>query len=301
MRFVDLFCGCGGASLGLLKAGLVWHASADFDPDAVASYELLTGFKPRLEDLCKIPLKNILGKFRGLVWMSPPCQSFSVMQADADDCRAELLCKVFNQVAFEYPDSWIVLENVPNLVNFDIFDEVALSAFKSRRVYFDKERAREYVLNAIDFGVPQSRNRLFWIVPPKDTPVPPPPRGKVARAPTFRAAIGDFADPDPENWPLSQNERRVLEAQNKPKGFSPNNRWEDVPPTVLASRRVFLNSGKFNHPEYPRRLTVGECMAIQGLPAMRLVGDMASRYRQVGNAVPPALSEAIGRTVLAAV
>lgn len=301
MRFVDLFCGCGGAGLGLLNAGLAHYKSFDNDIDAAASHRLLTGHSTTLADLSSKPICDLVGKFAGLFWMSSPCQSFSRLQRlanDPTDSRVRLFLGAFRQVLEGYEQSWLVVENVPDLIGYPAFEEAADLVLRLRGMHFYPERMRQYVLSSEFFGVPQRRARLYWIIPPNGTPVPAPLPPKGGRPLTFRDAIGPgFSDHDPESWPLTKTELSFIKARLR-NGYCPANEWGTIPSTVLASKQVRLHSGMFNHPAEDRRLTVGECMAIQGLPPIKLSGSLEARYRQVGNAVPPAMAEAIGRLII---
>jgi DNA (cytosine-5)-methyltransferase 1 len=293
MRFSDLFCGCGGASLGLIRAGLRHHSSFDSNPDAVASYRILTGREATMADLESTPLSSLIGGFRGLIWASPPCQACSRMQNNRRDSRIGLMQNVLIQAITEFPDSWVVFENVDNVLRMDCLQPVFSAIYRSRGVLFDENRAKKYVVNASAFGVPQNRRRLVLPIPPAGRQVPPPLDAKFPPK-SFSSIIGrGFRDHDPEHWGMTEMEQYAI--SGKILGYCPRNSWRDVPPCVLASKRVYLHSGKFNHPGADRRLSVGESMAIQALPRVRLAGDMASRYRQVGNAVPPPMAEAAVR------
>jgi site-specific DNA-cytosine methylase len=217
------------------------------------------------------------------------------MQNKPNDIRVKLLQDVLLQLITQYPTSWIVFENVENVIRLNCLQTAFQAIHRSRGVLFDEDRAKTYVVNAADLGVPQNRRRLVLPIPPVGYSVPPP-LAKTSSPKTFGQVIGKgFKDPDPEHWGMTAAEKII---QDNLDGYCPSNSWDVTPTCVLASKRVFLNSGKYNHPNGARRLSVGENMAIQGLPLVKLAGDMASRYRQVGNAVPPPLSEAIGKQII---
>jgi DNA (cytosine-5)-methyltransferase 1 len=271
--------------------------ACDKEDDALASYLKLTGHVPTKADLSVSTVGSLLGGFKGLIWMSPPCQPFSGMTPNENDVRVDLFRKVVKEVVERYYDSWVVLENVPNIIRFSAVTEAMDWVYKSRNIYFDEHRLKRFVIDCSAFGVPQQRKRLFWIIPPKGKPVPNIPQSSMP-AKTFRDVIGgDFRDHDPEHWKLIRGERAILSTKRRA-SYAPENRWEDIPTTVLAAKRVYMHSGRFTHPQHKRRLTVGECMAIQGLPLVKLCGNMESRYRQTGNAVPPLVAKAVGKLIL---
>jgi DNA (cytosine-5)-methyltransferase 1 len=280
-------------SVGLVKAGFRATAAIDNDDDCLSSYKSIVGFKPTKADLGVSKLKDLLPRIPTLVHMSCPCQPFSRMQRATDDDRVELFKTLLSQSLEAFPTSWITVENVPEISDNPVMNEAVERVLAARRHYFDEGLLKTFVLDARDFGVPQTRRRLVWIIPPKGVPIPRAPKGIPPRTLSFRTAIGKIEDHDPEHWPLNQKERACIHESR--------NTWDECPRTIIASTRMHLKSiGRYVHPDIDRRLTVGECMAIQSLPPIKLMGNVKSRYRQVGNAVPPPMAEAVGRTILAA-
>lgn len=162
---VDLFCGCGGLSLGFEKAGYDIALAIDLWNDAVNTYnhnhansvavckdiheldnEMLT--KMRLE-------KNIVGVIGG-----PPCQGYSTVGTrDVNDPRNHLYleyCRVVEQLQPKF----FVIENVKGLLtlNKGMFKDDIVNRF-SKLGY----NVTYKLLNASDYGVPQSRQRVFFI------------------------------------------------------------------------------------------------------------------------------------------
>lgn len=162
---VDLFCGCGGLSLGFEKAGYDIALAIDLWNDAVNTYnhnhensvavckdiheldnEMLT--KMRLE-------KNIVGVIGG-----PPCQGYSTVGTrDVNDPRNHLYleyCRVVEQLKPKF----FVIENVKGLLtlNKGMFKDDIVNRF-SKLGY----NVTYKLLNASDYGVPQSRQRVFFI------------------------------------------------------------------------------------------------------------------------------------------
>jgi DNA (cytosine-5)-methyltransferase 1 len=171
---LDLFCGCGGLSLGLHRAGLEILAAIDFDPKAVAVYKAnLTDTSHVLcEDLTKFPpaeLQRLIRRDRvDVIAGGPPCQGFSqVRQRDGanngkrlvPDSRRTLYQQYFEYVRHFRPKAF-VMENVLGI----------RSAEEGRYYTAVKATAREcgyrvsgVVLDASELGVPQKRRRQ-WII-----------------------------------------------------------------------------------------------------------------------------------------
>lgn len=290
LSFVDLFCGCGGASVGLIRAGMRHVAAYDIDHDALASYLLLAGHQATECDIADVDVASVV-QGADVVWVSAPCQEISrargKVEKDSDGIR--LFVSVMRQLV---PlDCWIVVENSQNLATFQQMDDIYDLIMRHRRMYFGNGTIQKYVLDCSKYGVPQKRVRLFWAIPPTGC-LPLSFRDPKVEKSSFKALQATH-DPDPERMTLTVGER--INAQ-----FLPKNSWEDLPKTVLASHRAWLKDGRYMHPEEDRRLTVGENMILQCLPLKKICGNLRSRYRQVGNAVPPPMAEMIGRKIIEA-
>jgi len=162
---VDLFCGCGGLSLGAYNAGFQTKLSIDIDADLSSSYsknfplsKLVNG------DLASINPNelfsaNPVGKLAGVVG-GPPCQGFSIMGKRAnDDPRNTLLARYFEYIKYLEP-KFFVMENVPGLnekKNRKVLD-AALEILPARYNILTPQ-----ILNAKDFGAATSRPRLLVI------------------------------------------------------------------------------------------------------------------------------------------
>jgi DNA (cytosine-5)-methyltransferase 1 len=162
-------------------------------------------------------------------------------------------------------------------------------------------------VNARDYGGPQDRQRVILVGFRKDLGVGdfslPGGGGKNTLA---DALAGTPADP-----------LDVCRAPFSPRYMSRNRKrgWNDASYTIPAmAKQVAIHPGspdmvkmgadqwRFGHGGETRRLSYRECAAIQTFPAdMEFVGDLTSKYRQIGNAVPVRLAECIARAVHAQV
>lgn len=266
-----------------------------------------------------------------------PCQSFSMAgkRDPKQDVRTNLYKQFLRVVKLVKPE-YFVAENVSGMkqLGSGSFLDEQQSAYE-RAGY----NVTNQVLNARDFGVPQSRKRLFIVGVRKDLRqkfiFPEATHGKLTKnTPHLKpyASHGD-AIKDLPLWPSGEFYERP---QDPDKGFSwyfmSRNRkakWDEVAFTVVANwRHVTLHpasptmtltwsdlangwkqrwdfTDEYDHIveqearsilESPRRLSWRECARIQTFPKdFEPVGDVESKFTQIGNAVPPKLAEVIFR------
>ena len=187
------------------------------------------------------------------------------------------------------------------------------------------------LLNARDFGVPADRKRVFIVGVRRDVGLhyhfPPnkcgPPGGRLPAWHSHGDAILDLWPGSPTDyyhrlkdpfswWYLSRNRKRPWDTPS----YTISANWRHVPlhpasPTMYMThsnladgwKQYWRFTGDYDHLdehyerpvlEHPRRLTWQECAAIQTFPKdFEPVGSIQSKYKQIGNAVPPILMEAI--------
>ena len=159
MTGIDLFAGCGGASLGLHMAGVDIRAAYDCDADACATH---CGLLPACPVVCA-DLKAMASADLpevDLWWASPPCQAWSVAgkRLGAEDDR-DLFPWTLSAIEARRP-RWVCIENVPGLLSWDdgryfwtIIDRLEQSGYT----------VAHRVLIAEWYGVPQRRKRVFIV------------------------------------------------------------------------------------------------------------------------------------------
>lgn len=198
---IDLFAGAGGLSLGFEQAGFDIAAAVEIDPIHCATHEF--NF-PKTKTICA-SVVNLLGadirSLAGLgdreidvVFGGAPCQGFSMIGKRAlDDNRNQL---VFHYVRLvnELQPKYCVFENVKGLTlgkhaKFleELVEALRDSGYKVLMPY--------KVLNAANFGVPQSRERLFLIAARNDQPMPEY-GGPLEGCVSVRDAIADLPNAD---------------------------------------------------------------------------------------------------------
>lgn len=172
MNVIDLFAGCGGLSLGFMKAGFTIKKAVEFDPPIAETYK---NNHPEV-DVIVDDIKNIdtTGAFKegdaDIIIGGPPCQGFSMAGARIrhgfiDDPRNYLFKHYLNVVKAVKPTVFI-MENVKGMKtmqNGKIFEEI-LSVFSDPEVMEGQPyNLYHKIIKATDFGVPQKRERLIIV------------------------------------------------------------------------------------------------------------------------------------------
>jgi DNA (cytosine-5)-methyltransferase 1 len=313
---VDLFCGCGGLSLGLEQAGFVVKVGIELDPLAAQTYRVNHAGTVLIQsDIRRVAAKTVkkackLKKKRlSLLAGCPPCQGFSrIRRHSEDDPRNDLLFEFARMTRVLRPKT-VLLENVPGLVNdrrFSLF--VADLESCGYLCKWD-------ILNAADFGVPQRRKRLILMgsrVGPIDLP-----QGNWRRR-TVRDCIGSLEKPGETKDRLHKlhlnctarieklikriptdggsrialGKRRQLQCHKRLDGFRDvygRMRWDDVAPTLTAG--CFNPSkGRFLHPKQDRPISMREAAIIQTFPKyyrFPAKSGLVNIARLIGDALPP--------------
>lgn len=324
MKVIDLFAGAGGLSLGLLEAGLEVVAAVECDPAAAATYRSLHPAATVLEqDINTADLSQFKDEV-DVVAGGPPCQPFSTggHRRGADDPRNGLPAML--AVIDALRPRAVLLENVPGLAGPQGRGDLARILQRLRTLGYHPEHR---VLDAADYGVPQRRRRLVICATRKaDFAFPDATHGPGACRPW--KTVGDVIGMDdllgvpnpsiityakrPDLRP-SPYDGHLFNGGGRPLDIAKPSR------TILASaggnKTHFLDCGGVV-PDYhshlmaggrprrgkvpgARRLTVAESALLQSFDfSTAFVGSRSQQYSQIGNAVPPLLAEAVGRSLL---
>jgi len=331
---VDLFCGCGGFSTGIEAANFLTLASSDIHPPSVdtllhnhPSASVIVGDMRRVDE--KMILDAVANQRVDVVAAGVPCQGFSLnnrKRHDQDD-RNFLFWEFIRVVQILKPRI-VILENVSGLASS------ANGAFKTAISGAIKEcgyQVDSSMLNALEFGVPQKRRRLFFIgaLPDIELRWPRPAYGPGRLLPirTVWDAIGDLPQIGPGECADAYDQNPFTEYQREMRGKckklynheAPNHPQETIdkigntkpgkPIYPLFPQRIRLSpsdpsptqvSGgirpqfQFGHPTLPRGLTVRERCRLQSFPdSYYICGGVVQGRVQTGNAVPPLLAKAI--------
>ncbi len=324
---VDLFCGCGGLSTGLLDAGIDVRLGVDNYAPCLETFDLnhaARGSRSLRADVRALrgeDLKAMAGDPIDLLVGGPPCQPFSVAgkQQALGDRRGDLIFE-FVRLLDETRAAAFIFENVPNLGSVAKGEILAslLAAFESVGY-----TASAGVLLAADYGVPQMRKRLFIVGTRERGSVPfPPPASHVPQInsqltlglPYVTASdaldnLPDVSSPEAEkvanHEPTFHSDKMLAAFAGLPPGKrDPKSRHDRLHPD-RPGYTLRAGTGNFSplrpvHHRYDRVLSVRECARLQSFSDdFHWPDDQArlQQYRQVGNAVPPLLARAVGQHV----
>ena len=308
----------------------------DIDPDSAASFRAnfpkASFFLSDIRELDVEVLAPIIGTRTSplLFCGCAPCQPFSKQNRNqsAKDPRRDLLSE-FSRFVERWLPEYVFIENVPGLqkVKGKNGPFIKFSRLLSDLGYSQVSE----VVPAMSFGVPQTRKRLVLLAQragkvslPAAThgPIGLPyatVRDAIGHLPAIEAGATHPGDPHHQAAELSElNLRRIA---STPEGGGRESWPEDLRldchrdhvghsdvygrlawdkmASGLTTRCISYSNGRFGHPVQNRALSVRETALLQTFPPdYKFAGNLASRARQIGNAVPPAMAFAVGRHIL---
>lgn len=172
MRIIDLFSGCGGLSLGFIKNGHLIYKALEYDPQIAEIYKINhPDTNLIVDDIKNVDSNGIFKKGDAdIIVGGPPCQGFSMAGARIrngfiDDPRNYLFKHYFNIVKAVKPKAFVIenVKGIKSMQNGKIFEEI-LKIFSDDDM-LDGHGYELYhtVVKALDFGVPQKRERMIII------------------------------------------------------------------------------------------------------------------------------------------
>lgn len=330
---LDLFCGCGGLSLGFEQAGYNVVLGIDNWKDALDTFSYnhknSKTLCADLMDLNPSEVEKIIGNEKlDVIIGGPPCQGFSIAGKRIIDDDRNKLYKSFVRMVSYFKPSAFVLENVPNILSMGggIVRDAIVKDFEEigyKVVY--------KVLLASKYGVPQNRRRAIFVglLNGKEFIYPLP---TVTKPVTTEEALSDlpeqslpsgFSYPSaPQSnyqWFVREDSAGVYnhditvhteQTQRIISMVPDGGNYKDLPTELQQTRKVHIAWTRLNsqtpsitidtghrhhfHYKYNRIPTVRESARLQSFPDdFVFMGTKTSQYKQVGNAVPPLMAQAI--------
>ena len=330
---IDLFCGCGGLSLGFEQAGYNVLLGIDNWEDALVTYRHNhKGGKTLCADLMNLSpaeIESAIGKQKiDVIIGGPPCQGFSVAGKRIIEDDRNKLYKSFVRMVNYFKPSAFVLENVPNILSIGdgIIKNSIIKDFEKLGYTVVTK-----VLLASNYGVPQNRRRAVFVgllngneyqYPEPTTPTPITAKEAISDLPEDSLSDGSPYILTPQSnfqeeirkgsSGVYNHEITVHTEQTKriiamvPDGGN----YKDLPKELQNTRKVHIawtrlnsqrprntiDTGHFHHFHYQfnRVPTVRESARFQSFPdTFILIGNKTSKLKQVGNAVPPTMAKEI--------
>lgn len=291
MNIVDLFCGCGGMSLGFESAGNNVLAGFDNWDKALQVYRANfahPAYKADLKDVDAV-VDVISGFCPDMIVGGPPCQDFSSAgKRDEDNGRGDLtVC--FSKIVSAVSPEWFVMENVARITKTKKLAE-------ARRIFTEAGYGlTQCVLDASRCGVPQARKRFFLIGKrgEKDDFMQPFIEGSLSPR---QMTVADYFGKDLDlkyyyRHPRSYVRRGIFSV-------------DEPSPTIRGVNRP-MPKGYSLHSGDPvksldgiRALTTEERSRIQTFPkSFKFLGNKTEQEQMIGNAVPVNLARFVGEVI----
>lgn len=314
---LSLFSGAGGLDLGVQAAGFKVYSA--LDNDAACCGTLRKNFpETRVveRDIREVSSKELLPPEGAgdvdLVVGGPPCQAFTILgnRSSFSDPRGALVF-TFGEIVSSVGADAFVFENVSGILSLGDGDDFSELTDYFSDIGYHIEHA---VLNALNYGVPQRRERVFVVgfKDPESLAKFSFPESLDEERPSqlvgpYRETVSEAfsgIEPDAPNHEERDHTDRVTARymELEPGARDPVDfcdRLEEDQP----SGTVIVGSGggggrPFVHPTEPRQITVREAARLQSFPdSFVFVGSKSDQYHQVGNAVPPRMGYAVANRI----
>ena len=335
---VDLFCGAGGLTRGLLDAGIKVRAGIDIDPFCEYPYEHNNDAKFLKKSVTDLTADEVKVYYRKktlrLLAGCAPCQTFSTYNLKArskeEKDKKWFLLLEFARLVKEIQPELVTMENVPGLEGQDVFQD-----FLSTLNEYGYNISHQVVM-CEEYGIPQHRRRLVLLASRLGEIKLLTPKEFGAKSMNVRQAFdglpklahGEQCPTDPLHQSSKLSDKNLQRIQ----ASKPGGTWRDWPQELIAqchlkdsgntygsvygrmewdkpaptmTTQFFgFGNGRFGHPEEDRAISLREGAIIQSFPRdyqfFKPEEPVCQRNigRLIGNAVPVKLGEVIGKSLV---
>lgn len=334
---IDLFCGIGGLTHGLIDSGLSVMAGIDFDKSCKYAYEVNNDAKFIGEDISKITgqvLNKLWDKSKIKILVGcAPCQPFSTQTnkvKNKENGDKWFLLNEYLRLVEETQPLILSMENVTNLANKDIFKNFVS---KLDELGYNVNYQKVFCPN---YGIPQKRRRLILLASKLGYISLIPPTNNKTNYLTVRDTIGNLpiiesgehCQTDPLHFTSKLSDINL----KRIKSSVPNGNWEDwsaelklachkkesgksyksvygrmswdEPSPTITTQFYNYGTGRFGHPEQNRALTIREASLLQTFPRNYKFYKNEKEINKtklgihIGNAVPVKLGYIIGESIV---
>lgn len=315
-KVIELFSGAGVFGLAFKDAGAELVQAYELDKPAVETYRRNLGHHVKL---CDLTHTRPEGRCDVLI-AGPPCQGFSSSgKRSAADPR--------NQLSYLLP-AWAQKTSPAIVVIENVAPYLASPVWDNNRVSFERlgYSVHSYMINALDFGVAQSRARSITICTKLE--IADISRKRRFKARTVRDAFEGLGanmniksghvwlQPTPlalERLAHVPPEGDIRDIANSAPHLVPKSWWEvggkivdiwgrlkwDAPSKTVKAGFSHPSKGRYVHPEYNRLISIREAARLQSIPdRYKFEGTVYQCARQIGNCVPYKMGKAIAQDVI---
>lgn len=268
-RFIDLFCGIGSFHYSLKKLGFDCVMACDIFKPAKDTYLKNYGLET-MGDITDIKVNDIPSF--DILCAGFPCQPFSNIgkHQGFNDERGTMFFQIIRIVQHHQPSA-IILENVSALLKHD---QGRTYAKMKTLLEEEKYEVVSKILRCDDYGIPQMRKRLFIVC---------------VRSDIVQSNGIDISDvlnipklPTPSltqylNIPFNKKTAYTIRCGGRNSPIDDKHNWDG-----------YMVNGQ----EY--RLTIDDCLKLQGFESFELVGTTTQKYKLLGNTIPTNLTYAVG-------
>jgi DNA (cytosine-5)-methyltransferase 1 len=301
LKFIDLFAGIGGFHQAMTSFGAKCVFASEWDKSAAHAYNSNYNIAPH-GDITKINEKDI--PQHDILCGGFPCQAFSVSgnQLGFNDARGTLFFDMARIIKYHKP-KLLFLENVRNFEKHDNGNTVKVVSKTLNELGYE---VNYKVLNASNFGLPQNRQRIYFVCFSKEILID---KFEFPNSLNLKVCLNDLLEENPvakiivrpdvlikKQFKPSKNALGEIELPNKPiqigivnKGGQGERIYDPIGHAITLSAHgggVGSKTGLYKIGKTIRKLSTRECARIQGFgDDFKIVSSQSQAYKQFGNSV----------------